>query len=122
MKRRTHRVSEASHPLFNLQGKNFRPKLSSAFSLRHGKFYRFIRVRLFRFSALCCCCCFCCCCTVAGSIFWVRSLYFRIKHSCVCFLSNEDMFKSEQGVKVNYAFGRYNTYRVILSLRGGVRC
>lgn len=39
---------------------------------------------------------------VAGAIFWERSLFHRIKHTIVRFLTMEDMMQSEMGKKVSY--------------------
>ena len=39
---------------------------------------------------------------VAGAIFWERSLFHRIKHTIVRFLTMEDMMQSEMGKKVSF--------------------
>lgn len=38
---------------------------------------------------------------VAGAIFWERSLFHRIKHTIVRFLTMEDMMQSEMGKHVS---------------------
>ena len=43
---------------------------------------------------------------MAGSIFWCRSLFFRIKHTIITFQAMDDMIKSEQALEArsNYLF------------------
>ena len=36
---------------------------------------------------------------MAGSIFWCRSLFFRIKHTIITFQAMDDMIKSEQALE-----------------------
>lgn len=53
---------------------------------------------------------------VAGSIYWGRSLFNRIKHTIVHFLEVPEMLESEEGRAVCYSLSLYLSFSVSLSL------